>query len=72
LKQTIYKHYVSLITVINIIFVEGFKLADENESMLIQVRKKTAERIKQKATEFGDTYDIIITRWLDSTEKTKK
>lgn len=47
-------------------------MADENESMLIQVRKKTAERIKQKATEFGDTYDIIITRWLDSTEKTKK
>lgn len=44
---------------------------EDNETTLIQVRKTTATRIKEKTEEFGDTYDSIITRALDKVEKKK-
>ena len=43
----------------------------EDEMQLVKLRKETCERIKKQAQEFGDTYDIILTRWLDKAEKKK-
>ncbi len=43
----------------------------DEEVQLVQLRKKTCERIKEQAEEFGDTYDSILSRLLDKTEKKK-
>ena len=43
---------------------------EENELTLIQIKKETAQRIKQSPlAEFGDSYDTIINRAFEQAEK---
>lgn len=48
----------------------ALKPIDVGENTMILIHKKTALRIKRlREAKFGDTYDSIIVRWLDKTEK---